>query len=193
MGLPGQAGTASLASLGTRRAVSAMKDPGTEFRHYRRSSEPAGRDHERLSPLNDLAPQFAPQRHWRPDGGRPGSEGKRAGQRGTAEIFPPDRNCPASVRQQHNGSDLGFCSRVEPRTFSLHRKRSSDRQSKNPPDLRSPLTESNRRPSPYHVSLRSSAVPGRSPDLREHGHTLALTSARQAHASAICHSICHSL
>jgi hypothetical protein len=57
----------------------------------------------------------------------------------------------------------------------------------------SPLTESNRRPSPYHVSLRSSVTPGRASDLREHEHTLALTSARQAHASAICHSICHSL
>ena len=58
---------------------------------------------------------------------------------------------------------------------------------------RSPLTESNRRPSPYHVSLCSSAPPGRSSDLREHEHTLALTSAGRAHASVICHSICHSL
>jgi hypothetical protein len=57
----------------------------------------------------------------------------------------------------------------------------------------SPLTESNRRPSPYHVSLRSSAAPGRAADLRQHEHTLALTSAGQAQTSAICHSICHSL
>jgi hypothetical protein len=57
----------------------------------------------------------------------------------------------------------------------------------------SPLTESNRRPSPYHVSLCSSAAPGRSSDLREHEHTLALTSAGRAHTSALCHSICHSL
>jgi hypothetical protein len=57
----------------------------------------------------------------------------------------------------------------------------------------SPLTESNRRPSPYHVSLRSSAAPGRSSDLRGHEHTLALASAGGAHTSAICHSICHSL
>jgi hypothetical protein len=59
-GCPAGIGTASLASLGTRRAVPAVKDPGTEFRQYRRSSEPAGRDHELLAPLNDLAPQFAP-------------------------------------------------------------------------------------------------------------------------------------
>jgi hypothetical protein len=57
----------------------------------------------------------------------------------------------------------------------------------------SPLTESNRRPSPYHVSLCSSAPRGRWSDLREHEHTLALTSAGRAHASVICHSICHSL
>jgi len=43
------------------------------------------------------------------------------------EIFPPDWNCPASARQRHTGSDLGFCLRVEHQTFSLHRKRSSDR------------------------------------------------------------------
>src|ERR1039458_3630221 len=57
----------------------------------------------------------------------------------------------------------------------------------------SPLTESNRRPSPYHGSLCSYAAPGRSLDLREHEHTLALTSTGRAHTSAICHSICHSL
>ena len=57
----------------------------------------------------------------------------------------------------------------------------------------SPLTESNRRPSPYHVSLCSSAAPGRAADLREHEHTLALTSTGRAHASSVCHSICHSL
>jgi hypothetical protein len=34
----------------------------------------------------------------------------------------------------------------------------------------SPLTESNRRPSPYHGSLCSYAAPGRSLDLREHEH-----------------------
>ena len=53
----------------------------------------------------------------------------------------------------------------------------------------SPLTESNRRPSPYHGSLCSSAASGRLADLCEHEHTLALTSAGRAHASAICHSI----
>ena len=77
-------------------------------------------------------------------------EGKRAGQRGYSRDLAPDWNCPPSTRQRHTGSDLGFFFRAELRTFSLHRKRSSDRQTKNPPDLRSPLTESNRRPSPYH-------------------------------------------
>jgi hypothetical protein len=32
--------------------------------------------------INDLAPQFAPQRHWTPAGRPFTSEGKRAGQRG---------------------------------------------------------------------------------------------------------------
>ena len=66
-------------------------------------------------------------------------------------------------------------------------------RAKKPSDLRSPLTESNRRPSPYHGSLCSSAAPGRSYDLRKNAHTPALTSARRVHASTICHSICHSL
>jgi hypothetical protein len=44
-----------------------------------------------------------------------------------AEIFPPDRNCPASVRPRRTGSDLGFCFQVELRTFSPNRKRSSVR------------------------------------------------------------------
>ena len=56
----------------------------------------------------------------------------------------------------------------------------------------SPLTESNRRPSPYHVSLRRCAAPGRAADLPEHEHRQALTSTRRALPSAVCHSICHS-
>ena len=48
--------------------------------------------------INDLAPQFAPQRHLTTAGRPFTSEGKRAGQRGTAEIFPPDWNCPSSAR-----------------------------------------------------------------------------------------------
>ena len=39
-----------------------------------------------------------------------------------AEVLPPGRNCPASARQRHTGSDLGLCLRVERRTFSLHRR-----------------------------------------------------------------------
>ncbi len=155
---------------------------------------PAGRGHGSSGPpLNDLALQFAPQRHWTPAGRPFTSEGKRAGRTGHGQDLPAQLELGHTCRQRHTRSDLGFCLRVEHRTFSLHRKRSSDRQTKNSPDLRSPLTESNRRPSPYHVSLRSSAVPGRAADLREHEHTLALTSTGLAHASAICHSICHSL
>ena len=37
--------------------------------------------------ISDLAPQFAPQRHWRPDGGRPRSEGKEPLREAKAEIF----------------------------------------------------------------------------------------------------------
>jgi hypothetical protein len=86
-------------------------------------------------PLNDLAPQFAPQRHWTPHGGRC----KRAGQRGYGRDLQPDWNCPTSVRQRHTDSDLGFFFRVERRTFSLRRKRSPDWWAKNPPDLGAPL------------------------------------------------------
>ena len=57
----------------------------------------------------------------------------------------------------------------------------------------SPLTESNRRPSPYHRSPRSPVAAGRAGDQAEHEHRPAHVSPRQALASAICHSICHSL
>ena len=70
----------------------------------------------------------------------------------------------------------------------LDGRRYSASCSKNASKLK-PLTESNRRPSPYHGSLYSSATPGRSPDQRKHERTLALTSAERAHAGAICHSI----
>jgi hypothetical protein len=43
------------------------------------------------------------------------------------EIFRPTGTFPASARQRHISPDLGFCFRAEHRTFSLHRKRSSDR------------------------------------------------------------------
>ena len=65
-------------------------------------------------------------------------------------------------------------------------------RTKNASDLRSPLTESNRRPSPYHVSLQGSAAPGRWLDLREREHRPAPAGIRRAHTSAICHSVCHS-
>ena len=92
------------------------------------TSEPAGRDHDTPGPpLNDLAPRFAPQRHRTPDGSSPQARAKEPVREAMAEIFPSDWNCATSVRQQHTGSDLGFCLRVERRTFSLRRKRSSDR------------------------------------------------------------------
>jgi hypothetical protein len=47
----------------------------------------------------------------------------------------------------------------------------------------SPLTESSRRPSPYHVSPCGSVPPGRPADLPIHERRQALTSARQALAS----------
>jgi hypothetical protein len=78
-------------------------------------------------PLNDLAPRFAPQRHWTPDGGRSRARAKGPVREAPVGIFPPDWNCPASARPRHISFDLGFCLRVELRTFSLHRKRSSDR------------------------------------------------------------------
>jgi|ERR1022692_172706 hypothetical protein len=64
--------------------------------------------------------------------------------------------------------------------------------SKQPHDLRSPLTESNRRPSPYHFSLRHCVLAGQRADLAEREHTPAPASPSQALASTACHSICHS-
>jgi hypothetical protein len=104
--------------------------------------------------LNDLAPQFAPNGTERRLGSRSQVRAKEPVREATVEISPPGWNCPASARQRHTGSNLGFCLRVKRRTFSLDRKRSSDWQAKKPPDLRSPLTESNRRPSPYHAHFR---------------------------------------
>ena len=57
----------------------------------------------------------------------------------------------------------------------------------------SPLTESNRRPSPYHGSPAGSVTAGRAPDQHGRGHRLAPASPGQALTSSVCHSICHSL
>ena len=71
-----------------------------------------------VSDPDDLAPGFAPQRHWTPDGGRSGARAKELVRVAMVEIFPPGWNCPASVGQRHIGSDLGFCLRVERQTVS---------------------------------------------------------------------------
>ena len=100
--------------------------------------------------LTILPPSLPPNATGHRLGSRSRVRAKEPVRQAMVEIFPLGWNCPASARQRHTGSDLGFCLRVKRRTFSLDRKRSSDWQAKNPPDLRSPLTESNRRPSPYH-------------------------------------------
>jgi hypothetical protein len=76
--------------------------------------------------LTILPPSLPPNGHWTPDGGRSRVRAKELVRATMAEIFPPDRNSPASVMPRHTGSDLGLCLGVELRTFSLHRKRSSD-------------------------------------------------------------------
>jgi hypothetical protein len=55
------------------------------------------------------------------------------------------------------------------------------------------LTESNRRPSPYHEPPNGSVAAGRAGDQAEHKHRPALTSPRQALTSVICPSICPSV
>jgi hypothetical protein len=57
----------------------------------------------------------------------------------------------------------------------------------------SPLTESNRRPSPCHEPPPCSVAARRTADQAEHEPTSALASPRQALASVIRHSICHSV
>jgi hypothetical protein len=57
----------------------------------------------------------------------------------------------------------------------------------------STLTESNRRPSPYHEPPPGSETVGRGHKQAKHEPTRALASHRQALTSAICHSTCHSL
>jgi hypothetical protein len=158
--VPGGAGVPTAGALGIAapRPVQCCAGPGylpgeattCPARCDHKASRPDAATTRLAPPLNDLAPRFAPQRHWTPDGDCSRVRAKEQVREVMVEIFPPDWNCPASVGQRHTGPDLGFCLRVEPRTFSLRRKRSSDRQTKNPPDLRSPFTESNRRPSPYH-------------------------------------------
>ena len=77
--------------------------------------------------LTILPPRLPPNGTGRRLGGRSRVRAKEPVREVMAEIFSADWNCPASARQRHPGSDLGFCLRVELQTFSLHRKRSSDR------------------------------------------------------------------
>jgi hypothetical protein len=90
---------------------------------------PAGRGHDLCLALRltILPPSLPPNGTGRRLGGRSRARAKEPVREAMVEIFPPDWNCPTSVRQRHTGSDLGFCLRVELQTFSLHRKRSSDR------------------------------------------------------------------
>src|ERR1700729_1637789 len=140
--------------------------------------------------LTILPPGLPPNGTGRRIGRRSRVRAKEPVREAMAEIFPPDWNCPASVRQRHTGSDLGFCLRVELRTFSLDRKRSSVRQTKNPPDLRSPLTESNRRPSPYHGPPDGPCKRRRGSEQAERELTLAETSPDQPALAAFCPPKC---
>jgi hypothetical protein len=77
-------------------------------------------------PLNDLAPRFAPNG----TGHRMAAiheRGQRAGQRGNRRDLPPDWNCPCICQARHISSDLGFCLRVELRTFSVDGPRQQKR------------------------------------------------------------------
>jgi hypothetical protein len=57
----------------------------------------------------------------------------------------------------------------------------------------SPLTGSNRRPSPYHEPPACFFAAGHAADQPEHKRRRAPASARQPLASTVCHSICHSV
>jgi hypothetical protein len=56
----------------------------------------------------------------------------------------------------------------------------------------SPVTESNRRPSPYHVQLSRYITPGRAPDQHIRWHRLAETSPDQRRRAPFCPSKCPS-
>jgi len=90
-----------------------------------------------------------------------------------------------------------FVFRPKSRPFPLRRntpeKRSPVTQTKKSPDLRSPLTESNvdLLLTMDHCWVLFVQVEGL--DLQGHEHRQTLVCVRQAPASAICHSICHSL
>ena len=98
----------------------------------------------------DLAPQFAPQRHWTPDGGRPQAWPKEPVREAMAEIFRPTGTVPLPSGNDTPALiwDLIYGLNARPSPCTGRGPRIGRR--KNPPDLRSPLTESNRRPSPYH-------------------------------------------
>jgi hypothetical protein len=156
-----------------------------------RTGPSAGRGHDTSgTPLSDLAPQFAPQRHWTPDGSCPRARAKEPVRAAAVEIFRPTGNCPTSVRPRHTGSDLGFYLRAELRTFSRPGKRSSDWQAKKPPDLQSPLTESNRRPSPYHGPPDGPCKRRGGFEQAERWLTLAETSPGQPLQAAFCPPKC---
>jgi hypothetical protein len=57
----------------------------------------------------------------------------------------------------------------------------------------SPLTESNRRPSPYHGSPEGSVSAGSRLEQQEREHRPAPIRLGQALTSRVCHSICHSV
>jgi hypothetical protein len=109
-------------------------------------------------------------------------------------ILPPDcQQQHARARQlaPDMADDQQACARPEPLTFSLPgkpRKEVRDTRSKNTTDLRSPLTESNRRPSPYHFSLRHWLLAGLRADLAERERSPAHIGARRDRASTVCHS-----
>jgi hypothetical protein len=68
-----------------------------------------------LALRSTILPPGCPQQHWTPDGGRSRARAKEPVRAATVEIFPPDRNCPISVRQRHIGSYLGFASELNAR------------------------------------------------------------------------------
>ena len=74
------------------------------------------------------------------------------------------------------GRATSFCRRGGCHSNATLRRRYSVPHSKKTHTLE-PLTESNRRPSPYHVSLCGSVAPGRAADLPERKHRQALTGA----------------
>jgi hypothetical protein len=157
-GVPGRDRHGLARTAWVRGALSVMRDPGTEFRQYRRprlcgrfqegpayrllvrgelrwpgrcnavrarpppgeaTTCPARCDHK-ASRADAATTRLALRLTILPPGLPPNGSGcrmaavhkrgaKEAVREAMAEIFPPGWNCPASVRQQHIGSDQGFC------------------------------------------------------------------------------------